>query len=148
MDNVLYNEIITFLSYFRLNANDVSLIEETELGFSVISVSISPRVYRGENKEEFLQAFSFVLKNIIKKYAPNDVYVIDINGETLQEIAYAKEITSIASKRVLQFGKTYEFGRLSAFKRMLIHQLASHIPGVSTRSEGQGIERRLQMVKE
>ncbi len=148
MNSILEKELSKFLSYFRLNINMVECIHEKELGFSVVSFTIPSSVYKGENKKEFLDAFSYIVKHIINSLSLEEEYLIDINGETCKEIEYIKEITAIASKRVLQFGKPYEFGRLSSFKRMLVHHLTAQIPGVSTVSEGQGIDRRLKMIKE
>lgn len=146
MNDQLYKEIRHFLSFFKLNEKSFEIVKVKELNTHILSFKLREKLYKQENNQEFLEGFRLVLKNLTLKYGGDQNYLIDINGETLKEVEYVRDITTIAAKRVRSLKKEYEFGRLNGFKRMLVHKMAEDIQGVSTESRGVGSERRLYMI--
>ena len=99
-------------------------------------------------KGQTLDALQFLLGRILNRLLPRErkPVVVDSGGyrerraEALQALARRRCETATTS------GKTVAVNPMSAHDRRIIHMALRETPGVTTRSEGDGYERRLLIV--
>ena len=147
---LLQHETQTLLDMMGIHAKDISIIVDTDLHITIISIRVSGTEEERftENHNDLTRSLGLVLKGLIqKKYHYYKDIVIDINGENKKFIDQSKEKASIAVERVQFFDKPYEFGYLNAYERMLIHTYLKNTPEIITESSGEGKERRLTIRK-
>lgn len=147
---LLKQEIETLLVMMGITAKEIRIIIDNDIHFTIISLRLGGKdkeVFR-EHNNEVLRSLTVVTQRLLKKkYHFYKDCIIDVNHEEIKLINYTKEKAEIALERVEFFDKSYTFGYLNAYERMLIHQYLKNHPHIISESEGEGSERRLVIKK-
>lgn len=110
---------------------------------------------RGEDAEhlvgkkgQVLDALQMIVNKVVKRQSAGALIVVDAEGyrerrtESLVKLAHRVKDEALNSRRVVALNP------MSARDRRVIHMTLRDVDGVSTRSEGEGLERRLLIVPE
>ena len=148
MNSSIEKEIRTFFKKANLQLEDIEIVHDKEISLDIITLNTSDAKLFFEDDREVYTAFQYLMKKIMDKKDKTSSfnYLFDIDGSQLKIIQEAKQKASIAYTRVIQFEKPYEFGFLNAFERMVIHSYLKNYKDVKTVSEGEGLQRRLQVI--
>jgi len=149
--DILKQETQTLLEMIGIPYKEISVIIDTDLHITIISLRISGTQQElfEENYNSLSRDFGLILKSLLqKKYHYYKDITIDINGVNKKFIDQAKQKAEIAVERVEFFDKPYEFGYLNSYERMLIHSYLKNISHIVTESQGEGKDRRLVIKKE
>ena len=74
--------------------------------------------------------------------------VVDSDGYRERRIEALRELAERLGDKAARTGKIVAVNPMSAHDRRVIHMALRETPGISTRSEGEGEERRLLIVPE
>lgn len=101
--------------------------------------------YRGEN----LFALRYILALASRKILPeNTSLVVDVGGYLKDKEKRIQNMVDMAAKKVQETGMEEMLPPMNAYERMLAHQRVSKMQGLSSYSEGSGLERRIFITKE
>lgn len=98
-------------------------------------------------KGQTLDAMQFLVNKVVNRDPHGRRHVVVDSGD--YRARHEKGLVSMArreAKRALQNGKVVTLEPMSARDRRVIHLSLAKFPGVSTRSNGEGLERRLQII--
>lgn len=99
-------------------------------------------------KGQVLDALQMIVNKIVKRQNAGALIVVDAGGyrerrtESLVKLAHRVKEEALSSRRVVALNP------MSARDRRIIHMTLRDVEGISTRSEGEGLERRLLIVPE
>jgi spoIIIJ-associated protein len=100
-------------------------------------------------KGQTLDALQFLLGRILsKKEKLGKPVVVDSGGYRKRRADALEELALRLGEKASKTGKVVAVNPMSAHDRRIIHMALKEIPGVSTRSEGEGFSRRLLIVPE
>lgn len=98
-------------------------------------------------KGQTLDALQFLVNKIVNRHPLGRRHVVVDSGDYRER--HEKGLVSMAkreAKRAVQNGRVVTLEPMSARDRRVIHLSLAKFPGVSTRSNGEGLERRLQII--
>ncbi len=98
-------------------------------------------------KGQTLDALQFIVNKVVNRFPENRCYVIVDSGDYRER--HEKSLVSMArreAKRAVQQGRTITLSPMPARDRRLIHLSLAKFPGVTTRSDGEGMGRRIQII--
>lgn len=98
-------------------------------------------------KGQTLDALQFLVNKIVNRFPENRRYVIVDSGDYRDR--HEKNLVSMArreAKRAVEQGRTITLSPMPARDRRLIHLSLAKFPGVETRSNGEGLGRRIQII--
>jgi len=95
----------------------------------------------GEN----LKALNYIAKRIVEKKlgAEHVQFLLDINGYQRKRIETIEQQARMLAERARTFKSSVEMSPMNAYERMIVHNLFSGDPDVSTESVGEGKHRRV-----
>ena len=132
------------LSHMDLDA-DVAIREDSER--VVLDVS-GPDAGRAIGKKgQTLDALQFLVNKIINRFPEGRRHIIVDSGDYRER--HDKGLVSMArrqAKQAMQMGKVITLEPMSARDRRVIHLSLAKFTGVSTRSDGEGFGRRIQII--
>jgi spoIIIJ-associated protein len=101
-------------------------------------------------KGQTLDALQFLLNRMLSRKGSGDnrPVVVDSEGYRERRIEALKELAGRLGDKAIKTGKIVAVNPMSAHDRRVIHMALRETPGISTRSEGEGPERRLLIVPE
>lgn len=70
-------------------------------------------------------------------------FVIDAGGYRAKQVDRLKQLAQRTAEKALATGTVVELSPMSAYDRRIVHMEISTIPGLSTRSEGEGEDRHI-----
>ncbi len=92
----------------------------------------------GSNGES-LHAFNTLIKRLLERKVPQDVRImIDVNGYNSQKVRSLEDQARVVAERAKTFKYDIDMPAMSAYERMIVHSALKEIPGITTRSEGEG----------
>ena len=102
------------------------------------------------NKGQTLDALQFLLGRMLNRVLPREhtPVVVDSGGYRERRSEALCELALRLGDKAVRTGKIVAVNPMSAHDRRIIHMALREIPGVTTRSEGDGFERRLLIVPE
>jgi spoIIIJ-associated protein len=148
-NDLLQKEIGCILELLNINYKEISFSHDNDLHLDIFSIRLGKdrEIFLAENNH-ILKSLSVIVRGILeRKFHYFKDFILDINQEQKRFIEFTKEKASLALERVLFFNKSYEFGPLNSYERMIIHTFLKNKEGVSTESQGEGLERRLIVKK-
>lgn len=98
-------------------------------------------------KGQTLDALQFLVNKVVNRFPDNRRYVIVDSGDYRER--HDKSLVSMAhreAKRAVDSGRTITLQPMPARDRRLIHLSLAKFEGVTTRSNGQGLGRRIQII--
>jgi len=135
-NKMTYQEIAENLGNLIIDENNVSFNVDTE----------KPETLIGKNGI-ILNDIQKILGRIISRETGEKVFVdMDINHYKEKKISYLKESANSLADEVAITKKEKALMPMPSFERRIIHITLSERQDVSTRSEGQGEERRVVIV--
>jgi spoIIIJ-associated protein len=125
------------------------------LSFTSVSVSAGPRVVAAvsssESKDligphgEHLQALNTVARRLVEvrhgEAAAN--FLIDVNGYHESRLQTLRENAKLLAQRARLFKHDVEMSPMSAYERLVIHELFAEDPEIETHSQGEGKMRHI-----
>lgn len=97
-------------------------------------------------KGKTLEAVQFLVNLIINQQNNSDKKIIlDIEGYRAKREKSLKTLAKNSAEKVLKSGKAYTLEPMNPFERRLIHLTLQNDDRVTTRSEGQGIYRKVKV---
>lgn len=99
-------------------------------------------------KGQTLDALQFLLNRMVGREETRKPIVIDCDGYRERRNEALVQLAHRLKEKATQSGKIVAVNPMSAHDRRVIHMALKDIPGVSTRSEGEGALRRLLIVPE
>lgn len=99
-------------------------------------------------KGQTLDALQFLLGRILNGLLPRErkPVVVDSSGYRQRRAEALQDLAKRLCEKATTSGKTLAVNPMSAHDRRIIHMALRETPGVTTRSEGDGYERRLLVV--
>jgi spoIIIJ-associated protein len=140
---IVLQEILQFMGF----EVQVACVEESErILFNILGQEA--RLLIGK-KGQTLDALQFLLNKIVYRDggAPK-VLVVDSGGYRQRREESLVQLALRLCEKATRTGKIIAVNPMSAHDRRIIHMALKETPGVSTRSEGEGIFRRLLIVPE
>jgi spoIIIJ-associated protein len=98
-------------------------------------------------KGQTLDALQFIVNKVVNRFPDSRRYVIVDSGDYRER--HDQSLVSMArreAKRAVQQGRTITLSPMPARDRRLIHLSLAKFPGVTTRSNGEGLGRRIQII--
>lgn len=98
-------------------------------------------------KGQTLDALQFLVNKVVNRFPDNRRYVVVDSGDYRER--HDKSLVSMArreAKRAVDSGRTITLQPMPARDRRLIHLSLAKFEGVTTRSNGQGLGRRIQII--
>lgn len=98
-------------------------------------------------KGQTLDALQFLVNKVVNRFPDNRRYVIVDSGDYRER--HDKSLVSMArreAKRAVDSGRTVTLQPMPARDRRLVHLSLAKFEGVTTRSNGQGLGRRIQII--
>ena len=98
-------------------------------------------------KGQTLDALQFLVNKVVNRFPQGRRYVVVDSGDYRER--HDKNLVSMAkreAKRAVEQGRTITLQPMPARDRRLIHLSLAKFPGVTTRSNGEGIGRRIQII--
>ncbi len=123
---------------------DVAVKETPE----AIGVSLSPREGNGvELTPALVEAVQYLVNRVVNPRAEGRKWVnLDVGGFREESDPVAKAMAERLAAAARRMGKVLAVAPISARERRQIHLALVDAPGVSTRSEGEGIFRQLLVI--
>jgi len=119
-------------------------IEEDRIVASITGEGSSELIGR---RGQTLDALQFILNRMLNRTAPDRrPVVVDSGGYRQRRIEALKDLAQQLGDKVRRSGKAVAVNPMSAHDRRVIHMTLREVPGLSTRSEGDGEERRILIV--
>lgn len=98
-------------------------------------------------KGQTLDALQYLVNKIVGRERANDrPVVVDCGGYRERRTQALTELAHVLSDKAVRLGSTIAVNPMSAHDRRIIHMALREVEGVSTRSEGDGDNRRLLIV--
>jgi spoIIIJ-associated protein len=98
-------------------------------------------------KGQTLDAMQFIVNKVVNRFPENRRYIIVDSGDYRDR--HDQSLVSMArreAKRAVQQGRTITLSPMPARDRRLIHLSLAKFEGVTTRSNGEGLARRIQII--
>jgi spoIIIJ-associated protein len=98
-------------------------------------------------KGQTLDALQFIVNKVVNRFPENRCYVVVDSGDYRER--HEQGLMSLArreAKRAVQQGRTVTLAPMPARDRRLIHLSLAKFPGVTTKSNGEGLGRRIQII--
>ena len=98
-------------------------------------------------KGQTLDALQFLVNKVVNRFPENRRYIIVDSGDYRER--HDKNLVSMArreAKRAVEQGRTITLSPMPARDRRLIHLSLAKFPGVVTKSNGEGLGRRIQII--
>lgn len=98
-------------------------------------------------KGQTLDALQFLVNKVVNRSPHGRRHVVVDSGD--YRARYEKGLVSMArreAKRAVQQGRVVTLEPMTAKDRRVVHLSLARFPGVSTRSNGEGLDRRLQII--
>lgn len=98
-------------------------------------------------KGQTLDALQFIVNKVVNRFPENRRYVVVDSGDYRER--HDQNLVDMArreAKRALEQGRTITLSPMPARDRRLIHLSLAKLPGVTTRSNGEGLGRRIQII--
>ena len=98
-------------------------------------------------KGQTLDALQFLVNKVVNRFPESRRYVIVDSGDYRER--HDQSLVSLArreAKRAVEQGRTITLQPMPARDRRLIHLSLAKFPGVTTKSNGEGIGRRIQII--
>ncbi len=139
---IIKEEVETLLSKLGV-FGDVS-VEEKDNSFLVKITNTKSGLLIGY-KGETLKALQQITRLIIYSKFPENtpVVVVDVEDYRQQEEAKLRSYVHKLAELVKNTKQAEALKPMSSYKRRLIHTFISEIPGVSSESQGEGLDRRI-----
>lgn len=101
-------------------------------------------------KGQTLDALQFLINRMLNRKGHDDrrPVVVDSDGYRERRIEALRELAGRLGDKAARTGKIVAVNPMSAHDRRVIHMALRETPGITTRSEGEGEERRLLIVPE
>ena len=95
----------------------------------------------GEN----LKALNLLIKKVIEKRlgAEATKFLLDINGYQRKKLGALEQQAKVLAERARTFKTDVEMNPVNAYERMIIHNLFTDDPDITTESKGEGKQRRV-----
>ena len=120
--------------------------EKIDIQDNLISFEIetdSPQILIGK-RGQILSDIQHLISRLINKKLEEKFFVdFDINHYKKNKINYLKEMAEDISNEVLLTKKTKVLMPMSSFERRIIHLAVAERDGLTTESEGEGLDRRV-----
>ena len=98
-------------------------------------------------KGQTLDALQFLVNKVVNRFPDSRRYVVVDSGDYRER--HDASLVNMArreAKRAIEMGRTVTLEPMPARDRRLIHLSLAKFPGVSTKSNGEGIGRRIQII--
>jgi spoIIIJ-associated protein len=100
-------------------------------------------------KGQTLDALQFLLNRMLNRQLRDRMpVVVDTGGYRQRRADALKELAERLGEKAARTGKIVAVNPMSAHDRRIIHMALREVPGITTRSEGEGPSRRLLIVPE
>jgi len=97
-------------------------------------------------KGQTLDSIQFLLNKMLSRDGDHLPVVVDSNGYRERRVEALVQLAHRLCEKAVRSGKIVAVNPMSAHDRRIIHLALKETPGVTTRSEGEGIYRRLLIV--
>lgn len=136
--------LVGIVSRMGLNAD----VNVREAGERVVLDVTGPDAGRAIGKKgQTLDALQFIVNKVVNRFPENRRYVIVDSGDYRER--HDESLVNMArreAKRAVQQGRTITLAPMPARDRRLIHLSLAKMAGVTTRSNGEGLGRRIQII--
>lgn len=98
-------------------------------------------------KGQTLDALQFIVNKVVNRFPENRRYIVVDSGDYRER--HDKNLVNMArreAKRAVQQGRTITLQPMPARDRRLIHLSLAKFSGVTTKSSGEGLGRRIQII--
>lgn len=123
-------------------------VKVREAGERVVLDVTGPDAGRAIGKKgQTLDALQFIVNKVVNRFPENRRYIIVDSGDYRER--HDESLVSMArreAKRAVQQGRTVTLAPMPARDRRLIHLSLAKMAGVTTRSNGEGLGRRIQII--
>jgi spoIIIJ-associated protein len=99
-------------------------------------------------KGQVLDALQTIVNRLVKRQSEGTLIVVDAEGYRERRTESLVQLAHRVKEEALSSGKVVALNPMSARDRRIIHMTLRDVDGVSTRSEGEGLDRRLLIVPE
>ncbi len=133
------------LSLLGVDANTNVSAQEGRVKIEIVSADKALLIgYRGEN----LFALRYMMALVARELLPEGTSLaVDVGGYLKDKEKRIENMVDVAAKKAKETGMEEMLPPMNAYERMLAHQRASKITGVTSYSEGAGSERRIFITK-
>lgn len=119
-----------------------------EVGERVVLDVTGPDAGRAIGKKgQTLDALQFIVNKVVNRFPENRRYIIVDSGDYRER--HDESLVNMArreAKRAVKQGRTITLAPMPARDRRLIHLSLAKMAGVTTRSNGEGLGRRIQII--
>ncbi len=123
-------------------------VKVREAGEQVVLDISGPDAGRAIGKKgQTLDALQFIVNKVVNRFPENRRYIVVDSGDYRER--HDESLISMArreAKRAVQQGRTVTLAPMPARDRRLIHLSLAKMAGVTTRSNGEGLGRRIQII--
>jgi len=131
----------------RLMGFEVQVSSRSEQDRLVLDISGPEAGLLIGKKGQTLDALQFLLNKMVSHdAAEHQPLVVDSNGYRQRRVEALQQLALRLCEKAQRTGKVVAVNPMSAHDRRIIHLALKETPGVTTRSEGEGIYRRLLIV--
>ena len=96
-----------------------------------------------QNRAEALEALQYLLNRIYGRRLGTKRILMDCEGFRERKVAELQEIAKLISDRVRMTGRQESLGLMNAYDRRIVHLVVAEAEGVTTKSTGNGFEKRI-----
>jgi spoIIIJ-associated protein len=133
----------------RLMGFEVQVSSEQTPERMVLNISGPEAALLIGKKGQTLDALQFLLNKIVyRDGGEHQPLVVDSDGYRRRRVEALEQLAHRLSEKAIRSGKVVAVNPMSAHDRRIMHLALRETPGVTTRSEGEGIYRRLLIVPE
>jgi len=115
-----------------------------------IEVSISGQLpdWMGRGHSRALEALQFVSNKIVNRFPPRHRVVLVREGQQDERLANIEAAAARVAQKVADTGESLWIVPMNARERRMVHMAVASVPGLATRSVGDGPSRRLCIYRE
>ena len=126
---------------------DIDVHEEEDK--IVLEVQSSQAEVLTGRKGQVIEALQHLVSKVVYRERSGEKgkpFVVDADGYRDKHIEWLKALASRMGEKALKSNEIVELSPMSAHDRRIVHRAIAEIPGLSSRSEGEGDERHILVV--
>lgn len=118
---------------------------EERAGGAVLTIEAEEGAHLIGEEGETLRALTYLLKRIVERAEGEEAthFLLDVNGYQAKKLDELKRNTTMLAERARALQSPVALPTMNSYERMVIHDMFSNDPDLTTHSEGLGKERHI-----